>query len=128
MESETIRSVIAAYFAAVRAMKVDDWLATFARDAEVHDPVEAPAMKGPEALRRFFLGITGAFQKIEVFEDHVFVSGTRAAVKWTGRGTGKNGRRVAFEGVDIFEIDAQGKILRMWGYWNPQALMTQLAA
>ena len=58
--------------------------------------------------------------------DHIFLSGNRAAVKFTGRGTGKNGRQVIFEGIDVFEINQEGKIQTMWGYWDPAAMMAQL--
>ena len=59
-------------------------------------------------------------------QDHVFLSGNRVAVKFTGRGTGKNGRAVVFEGIDVFEINQEGKIQTMWGYWNPAAMMAEL--
>ncbi|HNP84467.1 MAG TPA: ester cyclase, partial [Nitrospira sp.] len=66
------------------------------------------------------------FEKITMTQDHVFLSGNRVAVKFTGRGTGKNGRAVVFEGIDVFEINQEGKIQTMWGYWNPAAMMAQL--
>ena len=47
-------------------------------------------------------------------------------MKFTGHGTGKNGRQVTFEGIDVFEINQEGTIETMWGYWNPAALMAQL--
>jgi steroid delta-isomerase len=80
------------------------------------------------ALRQFLAGVLGAFEKIAMTQDHVFQSGNRVAVKFTGRGTGKNGRQVTFEGIDVFEINQEGKIQTMWGYWNPAALMAQLQA
>jgi len=43
-----------------------------------------------------------------------------------GRGTGKNGRQVIFEGIDVFEINQDGKIQTMWGCWDPAAMMAQL--
>jgi steroid delta-isomerase len=47
-------------------------------------------------------------------------------VKWTGRGTGKNGRTVTFEGIDILEVNAAGKIQTIKGYWDPAAMMAEL--
>ncbi|HYP25317.1 MAG TPA: nuclear transport factor 2 family protein [Blastocatellia bacterium] len=126
MASENIRQTVADYFAAIRAMDVDAWLATFAENAVSNDPVGAPPIEGHSGLRAFFEGIAGAFEKVEMFEDSVFVSGDSAAVKWTGRGTGKNGRNVIFEGIDVFEMNADNRIQRVWGYWDPAAMMSEL--
>ena len=120
-----IHKAVADYFAATRAMDADAWVATFADDAVSYDPAAPPA-RGHEALRQFFLGIAGAFSRVGLTEDNVFIVGREAAVKWTGRGVGKNGREVIFEGIDIFEINDAGKIQTIRAYWNPAALMAQL--
>jgi steroid delta-isomerase len=123
-----IHQVVAAYFAAIRAMDPETWLATFAADAVDHDPVGTPPVVGHQGLRQFFHTIAGAFEKLGITEDHVFVAGNEAAVKWTGHGVGRNGRAVTFEGIDVFEINEQGKIQKLWGYWNPAKLMEELMA
>ena len=120
------QKAVADYFAAIRAMDINAWLSTFAENAVSHDPVGAPPMSGHAALRQFFEGIAGAFEKVGLFEDQVFINGNEAAVKWIGRGTGKNGREVAFEGIDIFEVNDEGKIQTVRGYWNPAAMMAEL--
>lgn len=107
-------------------MDLEAWLSCFAEDAVSYDPVGGPALTGHAALRQFFQGLAGAFTKVSLTEDHVFVSGNGAAVKFTGRGTGKNGREVVFEGIDVFEINEDGKIQRLWGYWDPVAMIAQL--
>jgi steroid delta-isomerase len=126
MSTETIAKAVADYFTAIRAMDASAWVATFAADGVSHDPVGTPPARGHAALRQFFEAIVGAFEKVGLFEDHVFVSGREAAVKWTGRGVGKNGREVTFEGIDIFEINDEGKIQNLRAYWNPAAMLAQL--
>ncbi len=126
MSTDRTQKAVADYFAAIRAMDADAWLSTLAADAVTHDPVGAPPNNGHAALRQFFEGIAGAFEKVRLFEDHVFVNGNEAAVKWTGRGVGKNGRSVTFEGIDVFEVNDEGKIQRLRGYWNPAAMMAEL--
>ncbi len=126
MSPEIIQKVVADYFAATRAMNGEAWVATFAEDAISHDPVGAPPMQGHAALRQFFDGIVGAFEKVGLSEDQVFIAGHSAAIKWTGRGTGKNGRAVTFEGIDVFEINEAGKLQTVRAYWNPAAMMTEL--
>ncbi len=126
MSPEVIQKAVADYFAASRAMNREAWIATLAEDIISHDPVGAPPMSGHAAMRQFFDGIVGAFEQVGLTEDTVFIAGHSAAVKWTGRGTGKNGRAVTFEGIDIFDINEAGKIQSVRAYWNPAAMMAEL--
>lgn len=126
MSTDRTQKAVADYFAAIRAMDASAWVSTFAEDAITHDPVGAPPNVGHAQLRQFFEGIAGAFETVGLFEDQVFASGNEAAVKWTGRGTGKNGREVTFEGIDVFEINDEGKIQTIRAYWNPAAMMAEL--
>lgn len=126
MSPDIISKTIKAYFAATRSMDQQAFVATFAEDAKSYDPVDSPPHEGHEELRKFFDSIVGAFKKVGLTEEHVFIVRDGAAVKWTGSGTGKNGREVHFEGIDIFELNADGKIQTLRAYWNPAELMVQL--
>jgi steroid delta-isomerase len=126
MSPEVITRAIRAYFAATRAMDMEAWIATFAPDATSYDPVGAPPTVGHDGLRQFFGAIVGAFEKVGLTEEHVFIAGNGAAVKWTGQGRGKNGRDVRFEGIDIFELNEEGLIQTVRAYWNPAEVMMQL--
>ena len=126
MSTEAIQKVIADYFAAIRAMDVESVVATFAENAVSQDPVGSPAIEGQEGIRQFFQGMTGAFEEAGLTEDHVFIAGNGAAVKWTGHGVGKNGREVNFEGIDVFKINEEGKIQNLWAYWDAAAMMADL--
>jgi steroid delta-isomerase len=116
---EVVRKTIAEYFAALRAMDAVAWAATFSSDAVSHDPVGAPPHRGPAAIQAFATGVFGLFEKVGLTEDQVYVCGNEAAVKWTGRGVGKNGKQVTFEGIDVLEVNDQGKIRGVRAYWNP---------
>lgn len=126
MSPEDISRAIKAYFAATRAMDGEAWVATFAPDAVSYDPVGAPPTVGHEALRQFFAAICAAFDQVGLTEDHVFIAGNGAAVKWTGSGKGKNGRNVRFEGIDIFDFNEAGLIQTVRAYWNPTEVLMQL--
>ena len=122
-----VPSAIQAYFAAIRRMDREAWVATFAADATSHDPIGSPARMGHDALRTFFDGITSLTQSVALWEDDVFACGNHGAVKWTGTGVGKNERAFRVEGIDVFELDERGKIKTLKAYWNPAELMAQLA-
>jgi steroid Delta-isomerase len=126
VSEEQIRATVAAYFASTRAMDKDAWLGTFAEDGISNDPEGSAPLDTAEKRGAFFDGITGAFERVGLQENEVYVSGNGAAVKFTGYGTGKNGREITFEGIDVFEMNEDGKIKTMWAYWNPAAMMADL--
>jgi steroid Delta-isomerase len=126
MSPEVISKAVKAYFAAIRAMDENAWVNTFAEDAVSHDPVGASPINGHQKLREFFQTITAAFKEVGLTENDVFVAGNGAAVRWTGRGISKQGRKVHFEGIDIFEVNEAGKIQTLHAYWNPAEMVAQL--
>ena len=126
MSPEIISHAIKAYFAALRAMDERAWVRTFAEDAVTYDPVGAPPTRGHERLAEFFQTITAAFKEVGLTEDEIFIAGNGAAVKWTGRGVSQAGRKVKFEGIDVFEINEAGKIQTLHAYWNPAEMVAQL--
>lgn len=126
MSPDVVSKAIRAYFNALRAMDQQAWVDTFAEDAVSYDPVGTPPIRGHEKLGEFFQAITAAFKEVGLTEDHVFVAGNGAAVKWTGRGVSKGGNKVHFEGIDAFEINESGKIQTVHAYWNPAEMANQL--
>jgi steroid delta-isomerase len=117
---------IAEYFAAIRAMDVERWVNTFDANAVSHDPVGTPPMHGHEALRQFLTQINSGFDSLDLTEDNVFINGNSAAVKWTGKGLGRNGKSVTFEGVDVIECNDSGKIISVHAYWDPAPIMATI--
>jgi steroid delta-isomerase len=126
MSPEVISRTVKAYFAALRAMDERAWVNTFAPDAVSYDPVGTAAIVGHDKLAEFFQTITAAFKEVGLTEDDVFIAGNGAAVKWTGRGTSKAGKKVHFAGIDVFEINEAGKIEKLRAYWNPAEMVGQL--
>ena len=126
MSPEVVSKAVKAYFAALRAMDQQAFVNTFAEDAVDYDPVGAPPIEGHQKLGEFFQTITAAFKEVGLTEDQVFIAGNGAAVKWTGRGISKQGRKVHFEGIDVLEVNEAGKIQTLHAYWNPAEMVAQL--
>ena len=125
--TETIEVVTKQYFAASRSSsKVESMVACFAEDCLVQDPAEAPALHGHAELGQFFQSIVDLFSTLELMEEFISINGNEVAVKWRGHGIGKNGCKVSFEGIDLFEFNSNGKIQRLRGYWNPAAMLDKL--
>ena len=126
MSPEVISKAVKAYFAALRTMDQQTWVNTFAEDAVTYDPVGAAPTRGHQRLGEFFQTITAAFKEVGLTEDEIFIAGNGAAVKWSGRGISKRGRKVHFEGIDVFEVNEAGKIQMLYAYWNPAEMVAQL--
>ena len=114
---------VSEYFAAIRAMDVERWVKTFDPKAVSQDPVGTPALHGHEELRQFLTQINSGFETLDLTEDRVFVNGNSAAIKWNGKGTGRNGKSVTFEGIDVIHCNDAGKIVAVEAYWDPGPIM-----
>ena len=122
-EPKLIAEGVARYFAALRSQDADAIVATFADDAVSHDPVGAPAHVGHAGIHAFMSRVLGLFETVGLTENQVFIVPGGAAVKWTGQGRGKNGRDITFEGIDVLEINAAGKIQTLRAYWDPSPMI-----
>ena len=123
---DRISRAVRAYFLAIRAMDPDAFANAFAEDGTTFDPVGTPGITGRDGIREFLESICKNFKSVGLTEDAVFVAANGAAVKWTGKGTSSTGREVRFEGIDVFEVNEDGKIQNLWAYWNPAEMIAQL--
>jgi uncharacterized protein (TIGR02246 family) len=126
MSSEAIQALVTAYFNNMQAMDSTAWAENFTEDALIYDPVGNLPNKARENAQKFFGILAMAFAKLELALDHIFVSGNGAAVKWTMRGWGKNGKQGVAEGISVFEIHESGKIQQVSSYWDDAAMMAQI--
>jgi steroid delta-isomerase len=126
MAPEAIEQVVHHYFAGICAMDPDAWITVFAEDAVGHDPVGTPPLVGHAALRQAMQRLCDAVEQVGRYADDIFVAGNSAAIKWTGRCIGRNGRAVTFEGIDVMTVDAAGKIATVMTYWDPHAMRAEL--
>jgi len=126
ISADKISRAVRAYFLAIRAMDANAFANSFAEDGTTYDPVGSPAITGRDAIREFLASICKNFKSVGLTEDAVFVAGNGAAVKWTGKGTSNSGKEVRFEGIDVIEINEDGKIQNVHAYWNPAEMIAQL--
>lgn len=126
MSQHLMERTIQQFFAALSAKDVEAWLATFTLDAISYDPVGTPANVGQAALRLFFDNVSNTFERISIAPEQILECECRAVAKWLAEGVGKNGRTVKFSGLDVFELDAHGKIKALWGFWDPDAMLAKL--
>lgn len=115
------------YFDAIRGRDEDRWLALFCPDAVCHDPVGSVPAEGREGLRQIWKVVTAPFKALSIVESDVFYAGSGAAIRWSARGTGMNDATVDFAGITIFEFAPDGRIQTAMSYWDPAAMLIELA-
>ncbi|MDP2832453.1 MAG: nuclear transport factor 2 family protein [Pseudomonadota bacterium] len=121
------RTTIDTYFAALRRADRAAWLATFAPDGAAEDPAGTPAKRGHAELGAFWDGVAGALTRMDFHPLSVHLCGDRAAVSWRAELAAGNDKSTVCSGIDLFEFDAQGRIAKLTGYWDPAAAFAALA-
>jgi len=107
-------------------MDANGFADTFAPNGLTHDPLGTPPQEGRDAIRQFLQGILAGCEPFGLAEDHVFIAGNCAAVKWTGQLTAKNGRSLTFEGIDVLEVNDQGEVQTVRAFWDPAPVLAVL--
>jgi steroid Delta-isomerase len=118
---EQIRGHVKRYFEGTRSMNAKQWASAFSERAVVEDPMGTPALRGEQILKQGE-SFVQAFREVGLTEGYVNVQGLQAVAHWTGRGTTPQGQRMRFEGINVFEFDANGKIVSLKGYWSPSEM------
>ena len=127
-EAHPARDATVRSMAAVEAGSRDGWLAQFAADALVEDPI-GPSMFDPEGNgHRGHEGI-GAFYDAVVSSGEVrfairesYAAGNECANVGTITTTFADGSRAVVEGVYTYRIGDDGKVVALRAYWEADAI------
>lgn len=119
---------IHAYTAAINALDAEAFANCFAEECELNDPVGAPPARGREGARAFFNAFAPLLSRMNIRAGRIFLNGDKAAFSWVMEAEGRGGQFATAEGIDVFEFDANGKIARSYGYWNPGPFVAALTA
>ncbi|MEV6557425.1 nuclear transport factor 2 family protein [Nocardia sp. NPDC051756] len=126
------RTASRALHAAVQAHDKDAWLAMFAADAVVEDPVgpsdfdpEGNGHRGRAAISAFWDNTIAPNESIEFLLEDSFACGNEVA--YTGKVRSHNGGQVIdAEGVFIYRVDDEGKIRAVRAFWEFERTMQTL--
>jgi len=96
----------------------DDWIAIWADDAVVEDPVGAPQHQGIEALRTTFWAMSRNAAPRLTLNEEVIVCGKEAIAIMTAEVGPADNRRTLSPVVDHFTFGDDGKIVGMRAFFN----------
>src|SRR5262245_34069296 len=123
--ASVLRNVLDSYFKAIAARDPSRLALVFAEDGEIEDPVGTPVRKGRDTLAGLFASGMALASDVEINVLAAFPSGNSIAAHWTTTVRTQAGQKA--EGIDVLEVNVQGLIVRMEGYWNAAAFREALA-
>lgn len=126
MSPGTRLAVIERYFASLGNGDREAWLDCFSPEGGLEDPAGTPPRVGRARLANFYAEVTGPLTRIDLHPRSILLCGDTAAVSWQARLEAGNGRHTRCEGIDVFQFGADGRIFKITGYWDPQAVFADL--
>lgn len=114
----------------VKEKKRDEWLALFAEDGVVQDPV-GPSLfdpsgqghRGKAAIARFYDNIISAGGDFDFTIHASYPCGDECANVWVGRMTSPDGTVNETPMVTIYKVNSDGKILSLRAFWDSSRLL-----
>ncbi len=117
--------------AAVEAGDRQAWLALFAEDGVVEDPIgpsafdpEGRGHRGPDAIAAFYDSVIGVNESIRFDIRQSFLCGDEAANVGIIRITFAGGSAVEVDGIYIYRRSADDRIASLRAFWEPDAIRT----
>ena len=119
--------------AAVKAKRKEDWLALFAPDAVIQDPVgkspidpSGEGHKGTEAIGKFWDNqIAPNTIHFEVRES--YAAGSECANVGTISIGMPNGMKARCDGVFVYRVNDEGKLISLRAHWEFDQMMATIA-
>jgi steroid delta-isomerase len=125
----TARELGQASMAAVEAHDRAAWLALFADDGVVEDPIgpssfdpEGKGHRGIEAIAAFYDNVIGVNESIKFTIHQSFLCGDEAANVGVIRITFAGGSAVEVDGVYTYRRTPDDKIASLRAFWEPEAI------
>jgi steroid Delta-isomerase len=110
MEANAAQKTIDAYFAAFKARDADAFVACFAEDGAIEEPIGQPPKRGQAAIRAFITQMMGRFEAVELVPERTVINLPSAAIVWTGQVVTKDGRSFPAQGIEVLDFTEEGQI------------------
>jgi uncharacterized protein (TIGR02246 family) len=128
MSTETIRDVRAvldAYFDGINGERYEAVAALFATDGELVAPGVRPRI-GHEAIAKYFTLVLSRYPVHHDQPVRTFVDGSTATVEIAFTGELASGAPMTFDAVDIFDLDADGRIAKLTTWYDSHLVRARL--
>lgn len=113
------------FIEALRAVEqqgdVEPMAALFADDAELRNPSDLHAHRGPDGAREFWRAYRATFEHVESSFRRIVADERGAALEWTSQGRAAGGTDFTYEGVTLLEWEGD-RLGRFRAYFDPSDL------
>lgn len=127
MTDHEVPPTIAAYFTSVNTRDLDALGALFADDVELR-PIGFAPLRGRDAVIGYYPRILAPFDAHHDEPQRIHVAGDVVTVEIGFTGRTRAGAEVAFDAVDIFDLDADGRIARLSMWYDTRDVARQVRA
>ena len=114
---EQVRATVDAYVDAYARNDKAAFLALWAPDGVLEDPVGTPSHQGTEALGAFWDGARELADRIELVPVAVIITGAEAAMVFEIHAHMGDGG-LLMQAVDVMRVDDDGRLLGVRAYWD----------
>lgn len=115
--ADQLRATVDAYVDAYARDDRDAFLALWAPDGVLEDPVGTPAHVGIEAIAAFWDGARALAERIELLPERIHVGGDQVAMVFEIRAYTADGGLV-IKAVDVMRCDDEGRLVGVAAYWD----------
>jgi ketosteroid isomerase-like protein len=120
-------STVQAYFDGINAERYDDVGALFGDDGVLRAPGVSPRV-GAEQIASYFRAALAPYPKHYDDPVRIIEAGSVVTVEIHFTGELENGAPMEFDAVDVFDLDADGKIVKMSSWYDSHAVRKTLRA
>jgi steroid delta-isomerase len=114
METATLQKVVQVYVEAFEKADLDIIRKLYAEDATLEDPAGSPARHGIEEIIEFYKAGFAMGMKLKL-TGKPRCAGNSVAFSFDGVM-----KKMTISPIDVFELNADGKIQHMRAYWGPE--------
>jgi hypothetical protein len=119
------RATIDAYFAGINEERYRDVAALFASDGQLVAPGTAPRV-GADAIAAYFEAALAPYPVHHDGATRQIFAGSTVTVEITFTGELASGAPLAFDAVDVFDLDEQARIVRLTSWYDSHAVRAAL--
>ena len=112
-------ALLARYLAACETLDLGVITSCFAPRAIVIDPT-SPRARGRPQIRTYFGSLYDDLASLRLTTSPLYWQGAEIACRWQGVAQRKDGKVIAYEGVDVFRLNDAPLIARMQAFWDPK--------
>jgi ketosteroid isomerase-like protein len=120
-------SAVHAYFEGINAERYDEVGALFGSNGVLLAPGTAPRV-GPEQIAAYFQAALAPYPKHYDDPVRIIEAGSTVTVEIHFTGELSNGATMEFDAVDVFDLDDQGRIVKMSSWYDSHAVRKRLRA